>query len=224
MRTHTLHSAWKPCTYIDTEVKVEQSRYTPWRRLGGEELQLLLILDLGNRWGWAVSVTPRPRFTPGERTSGTHCTGVWVGLRAGLDTKARGKILSPLPGIESRSSGRPVRNQTLYWLSYSGPCYTSTKYILSVQYRILYNEQLTLVISVLSENCALRMKEKSTVRRRLLKNKCLSKQVIKQHTKVKIVTEVHVYSRPPLTALPWQQLHYHIRPKIPYQQMITIPC
>jgi hypothetical protein len=42
--------------------------------------------------GWVVSVTPRPRFTPGERTHGTHCTGGWVGPRAGLDTEARGKI------------------------------------------------------------------------------------------------------------------------------------
>jgi hypothetical protein len=30
---------------------------------------------------------------PGERTPVTHCTGGWVGLRAGLDTEARGKIL-----------------------------------------------------------------------------------------------------------------------------------
>jgi hypothetical protein len=27
---------------------VKQSRYTPWRRLGGEEVYLLPILDLGN--------------------------------------------------------------------------------------------------------------------------------------------------------------------------------
>jgi hypothetical protein len=42
-----------------------------------------------------VSITPRPRFTPGERTPGIHCTGGWVGPRAGLDTEARGKILYP---------------------------------------------------------------------------------------------------------------------------------
>jgi hypothetical protein len=42
-----------------------------------------------------VSVTARPRFTPGDRTSGTHWTGGWVGPRAGLDTEARGKILCP---------------------------------------------------------------------------------------------------------------------------------
>jgi hypothetical protein len=39
-----------------------------------------------------VSITPRPRFTPGERTPGTHCTGGWVGPRAGLDAEARGKL------------------------------------------------------------------------------------------------------------------------------------
>jgi hypothetical protein len=36
-----------------------------------------------------VSVTPRPRFTPRERTPGTH----WVDLRAGLDTEVRGKVI-----------------------------------------------------------------------------------------------------------------------------------
>jgi hypothetical protein len=66
--------------------------------LGGEEVQLLLILDLGSIWGWVVSVTPRPRFTPGEKTPGTHCIGVWEGPRAGLDTEARGKFLCPCRG------------------------------------------------------------------------------------------------------------------------------
>jgi hypothetical protein len=65
-----------------------------------------------------VSVTPRPHFTPEERTPGTHCTGGWVGPRAGLDTEVRGKILLPLPGIEPLSPGRPARSQTLYCLSY----------------------------------------------------------------------------------------------------------
>jgi hypothetical protein len=35
--------------------------------------------------------------------------GGWVGPRAGLDAKARGKIPSPLPGFEPRSPGRPIR-------------------------------------------------------------------------------------------------------------------
>jgi hypothetical protein len=32
-----------------------------------------------------------------------------------MDTEARGKIISPLPGIEPRSAGHPVRSQTLDW-------------------------------------------------------------------------------------------------------------
>jgi hypothetical protein len=52
-----------------------------------------------------VSITPRPRFTPGERTPGTDFTGGWVGLKAGLDTEARGKILCPCRGS---NPDRPV--------------------------------------------------------------------------------------------------------------------
>jgi len=59
--------------------------------------------------GVIVRVTPRPRFTPEERTPATHWTGGWVDPRAGLDTEATGKILLPLQGIEPRSPGLPVR-------------------------------------------------------------------------------------------------------------------
>jgi hypothetical protein len=52
-----------------------------------------------------VSVTSRQRFSPGERIPGTHCTGGWVGLRAGLDTEARGKILCSCRGSKP---DRPV--------------------------------------------------------------------------------------------------------------------
>jgi hypothetical protein len=48
--------------------------------------------------GWVVSVTPQPHFAPGEMAPCTHCTGVWVDLRAGLDTEVRGKILCPCRG------------------------------------------------------------------------------------------------------------------------------
>jgi precorrin-4 methylase len=39
----------------------------PRRRLGEEAVQLLLFLSLGTINVWVDSVTPRPRFTPGER-------------------------------------------------------------------------------------------------------------------------------------------------------------
>jgi hypothetical protein len=38
---------------------------------------------------------------PRERTPGTHCTGGWVGPRAGLDTEATGKSFAP---AEDRTS------------------------------------------------------------------------------------------------------------------------
>jgi hypothetical protein len=40
---------------------------------------------------------------PQERIISTHCTGGWVGLRAGLDTETRGKIriqISPLRTVD----------------------------------------------------------------------------------------------------------------------------
>jgi hypothetical protein len=66
--------------------------------------------DLGARRGWVVSTTPLPLY-PRERPD-THCTGGWVGPRAGLDVCEK----SHPTGI--RSPGRPVRSQSLYRLSY----------------------------------------------------------------------------------------------------------
>jgi hypothetical protein len=59
--------------------KLKLSHYTPLRLMEGEELYLLLILDLSSRWGRVVSVMPRLHSSPGERTPGTHCTGGWMG-------------------------------------------------------------------------------------------------------------------------------------------------
>jgi hypothetical protein len=51
------------------------------------------VLDGGE---WSASC-PGRALAPGN-DPGTHYTGVWVGLRAGLDTDARGKILCPYGG------------------------------------------------------------------------------------------------------------------------------
>jgi hypothetical protein len=53
---------------------------------------------------WSASRTGRA-LPPRERTPGTHCTGGWVGPRAGLDTEDRGKILCPRRGS---NPDRPV--------------------------------------------------------------------------------------------------------------------
>jgi hypothetical protein len=42
-----------------------------------------MLLDLGTKEGWGVSVTPRPLY-PRERP-GIYCTGGWVGPKADLD-------------------------------------------------------------------------------------------------------------------------------------------
>jgi hypothetical protein len=112
-KVQNVHRTWKQLK----QLKLKLSRYTPWRHMGGEEVYLLLILNLGTRWGWVISIMPRPRFTPGERTPGTHWIGGWVGPRAGLDAEARRKILCPCRGS---NPDRPARSQTLYWLSYRG--------------------------------------------------------------------------------------------------------
>jgi hypothetical protein len=83
----------------------KQSRYTPQRRLGERKYSSYSFptsaLDGGK---WSAS-GPGSALPPGERTPGTHCTGDWVGPRAGLDTEARGKILCP---CRASNLDRPV--------------------------------------------------------------------------------------------------------------------
>jgi hypothetical protein len=59
---------------------------------------------------------------PRGKDPGTHCTGGWVGPRAGLDTEVRGKIIFPLSGIEPRSPGRPVRSPSVLLILISRIC------------------------------------------------------------------------------------------------------
>jgi hypothetical protein len=59
---------------------------------GGGDVQINIFLTWALDGGeWSVS---RPcRFTPGERTPGTHRIGVWVGRTASLDNVE--KVLDP---------------------------------------------------------------------------------------------------------------------------------
>jgi hypothetical protein len=70
-----------------------------------------------------VSTTPRPLY-PRERL-GTHCTGGWVGLRAGLDVCEKS-----LPH-QDRSPDRPTRIQSLHRLRY--PAHSFTEYGSEIQ-------------------------------------------------------------------------------------------
>jgi hypothetical protein len=95
---------------------VKKGKVVPLRsikaHLGERRYSSYPFVNLGTRRGWVVRITPRPRFTPG-----THSVGGRVGPRAGLDAEVRGKILCLCRGS---NPGRPVRSQTLNWLSYPG--------------------------------------------------------------------------------------------------------
>jgi hypothetical protein len=67
--------------------------------------------------GESSASRPGRVLPPGKEPPGTHCAGGWVGPRADLDADVRGKILCLCRGS---NPGRPVRSQTLYWLSYPG--------------------------------------------------------------------------------------------------------
>jgi hypothetical protein len=96
-------------------IKLKQPHYTPqgaWRERRYSSYSFSAsALDGGE---WSASRTGRA-LAPGK---GTPVPIVQEAPRAGLDTEARGKIPSPLPGIEPRSPSRPARSQTLHWLSY----------------------------------------------------------------------------------------------------------
>jgi hypothetical protein len=107
-------------------VKVKQSRYTPWRRLGERRYRSYSYstsaLDGGE---WSAS-RPGRALAPGERTHGTHCTGGWVGPRAGLDTENWGKILCPCRGS---NPDRPVVQPVVrHYTAWANPAPVTNEY------------------------------------------------------------------------------------------------
>jgi hypothetical protein len=83
----------------------------------------------GGAWGerryssysFTTSALDGGDFTPGERTPGTHCTGGWVGHRAGLDTEDKGKILCPCRGSNlDRPVVQPVVRHYTDWATPAG--------------------------------------------------------------------------------------------------------
>jgi hypothetical protein len=74
------------CTTPSHTFKAKLSHYAPWRHLGEEEVLLLLILDLGTRWGeWSASCSGHalapargPRYPLYRRLGGPQS---WSGHR-----------------------------------------------------------------------------------------------------------------------------------------------
>jgi hypothetical protein len=58
-----------------------------------------------------------PRLIAGERASGTHWIGAWVGPRASLNEVERRKFLTQ-PGLKLRPLARRASSQLLYRLRY----------------------------------------------------------------------------------------------------------
>jgi hypothetical protein len=88
---------------------VKQSHNTPMEAQGDEMMCSSYSFTTSALDGVSVQRhAPAALYSRGKDLI-THWTGGWVGPRAGLDTEARGDIPLPLPGIEPRSPGRPVR-------------------------------------------------------------------------------------------------------------------
>jgi hypothetical protein len=99
--------------------KVKQSHNTPMEVQGERLYSSYLFTTLALNGSERSATRPSRALPPGKRPL------VPTGQEAGWATEPvwtqfRGKILLPLPWIEPRSPGRPVRSQTLYCLSYPG--------------------------------------------------------------------------------------------------------
>jgi hypothetical protein len=81
-------------------IKVKQPRYRSEQAQRVDRGIALPFRDPGTRRGCVVSITPQPLY-PRERP-GPHCTGGWVGTRAGLDVcEKSGLHRDSIPGPPS---------------------------------------------------------------------------------------------------------------------------
>jgi hypothetical protein len=81
----------------------------------GLDVQLYSFLNLAAWRGWVVNATPWPLYP--RELPGTHCIGGWVGPRG---RSGRVWKISPPTGI--RFPDRIALSESLYCLSYLGPC------------------------------------------------------------------------------------------------------
>jgi hypothetical protein len=92
LRKETLFDGTQPDD-VSCNYRYNLSLSTPWRRVGGVEIQLRSFLTSavdGVEW----SASHSGRFVL-ETNPGTHCTGSWVGPRIGLDDTESREFFSP---------------------------------------------------------------------------------------------------------------------------------
>jgi hypothetical protein len=109
----------------------------------------------GGEWS---SSRPGRALPPGERTPGTHCTGGWVGPRAGLDTEDTGKILCP---CRESNPDRPVVQPVVrHYTAWATPVPRKILYKIKIQhfkkYNFFKNQNSTVRLPVKWEVCVLR--------------------------------------------------------------------
>jgi hypothetical protein len=79
---------------VDVKSSLVLTKHHVIKMCGGVEVMLHTFLSSALDGGeWPVSHPGR--FTHGERTPFAHCTGSWVGPRAGLDASVTRKICAP---------------------------------------------------------------------------------------------------------------------------------
>jgi hypothetical protein len=79
---------------------------------GGVDVEVHIFLTSALAGGeWLASLPGL--FISGDRATGTHWIGGWVGPRDGLDDVENRKFLTP-PGLELKLLNRPARSQSLY--------------------------------------------------------------------------------------------------------------
>jgi hypothetical protein len=118
LATHTLVVFCNTLAFYGAKLKLKLSQYKPWRRLGERRYSSYSYSTSalhGGEWSgsrpgraWAPRKGPP---VPIVQEAGWAPEPVWT-------QRLEEKSLSPLPGIEPRSPGRPARSQILYWLSY----------------------------------------------------------------------------------------------------------
>jgi hypothetical protein len=96
---HSIGSGAHPTSYpVGTEGKAAWvvpvvNQTPPQKGIWGTGDTAPCILNLGTRWRLTTSLPCR--FTPRERSTGTHWTGSWVGLTAGTNAIKTRKIAVP---------------------------------------------------------------------------------------------------------------------------------
>jgi hypothetical protein len=97
--------------------KVKQSRYTPWRRLGGEEYSSYSFTTSALDGGELSASLPGRALPPGKGPPVPIVQeAVWASEPVWTQRLEEKSFVSA--GVEPRSPGRPARSQTLHWLSY----------------------------------------------------------------------------------------------------------